>query len=357
MEILDTEPPGNTNKNLSKSVSLNGSSIPLLHYIPKTRKNHFFYKNGLSKLIPRLTVKVHSNIEDCFNLWEKFSPNKSLFDLWDFRFAWYQGYGYKPYFYTVYERQKPLGVLPLWYNEFRKKYQWFGSDWMEDNTFFVEDEKFIDVLFQIAPSPIHLNAIDMNGDDWNERSFHSLLKKDDPKNLKNIENVSSMDDLLYTLNKKDRYNLKSDYFRIMRMNPKVKITRKKSLPKMNKMIKMNIERFSKDPTDESDLVDPERRKTYQQMVKNAGVYDVKFVEVTIQNHLAAIDFIITYKDTYYTMKGSNDLNRFNGIGNFMVYTEFDDAIKEGYDLVDCLQMDNGWKHRFFTQKELYIVEK
>lgn len=348
MEILDTEPPGNNQLN---------TSIPLLNYIPKTRANHFFYKNGLSKLIPRLTVKVHSDIEDCFSLWEKFSPKKSLFDLWDFRFSWFQGYGFKPYFYTVYERQKPLAVLPLWYSDFRKKYLWFGSDWMEDNTFFVEDEKLIDVLFRIAPSPLLLNALVIE-DDWSEKNIYPHLQKDeDPKNLKSLENISSIEDLLTTFNKKDRYNLKSDYYKIMELNPKVKITKKKDLKKMNKMIEMNIERFSKDPSDESDLTDPDRKKTYEFMVKNANSYDVRFIEVFIQNHLAAIDFIITYKDTYYTMKGSNDLNRFNGIGNFMVYKEFEDALKEGYNLVDCLQMDNGWKHRFFNQKELFIVEK
>lgn len=341
MEITDTEPP---------------NSIPLLHYIPKTRSNHFFYKNGLSRLIPRLSVKVHFDIEECFELWDKFSPDKSLFDTWDFRLAWYCGYGYKPYFYTVYEKQNPIAVLPLWYSEYRKKYQWFGSDWMEDNSFFVKDPKLIDVLFEIAPNPLILNAIEID-DSWKAMKVFKHLKSDDPKNIKEFKDISSMDELLHTFHKKDRYNLRSDYFRILEMNPKVIISEGKNMKKLSKMIAMNIERFSKDPDDESDLLDEERRQTYEFMVKNANSYDVRFIEVYIQNHLAAIDFITTYKDTYYTMKGGNDVNRFNGIGNFLVYIEFEDALTNGFSRVDCLQMDNGWKHRYFDQKEVFTLEK
>ncbi len=330
--------------------------LPLLHYIPRTKENHFFYRNGLSKLIPRLTVKVHSDLEKCEELWEEFSPHKSLFDLWEFRMAWHSGYGFTPFFYTIYERQKPLGMLPLWFSPYRKKYLWFGSDWMEDNSFFVKEEKLIDLLYQIAPNNMLLNCITVP-ERWKHKKLYSSFIQDDAKNIKDISRVSTMDDLLQTFEKKDRYNLRSDYNRIDDMNPRVVITKRKSLKKLNMMIKMNIKRFSKDPTDESDLVDADRRLTYEYMVRNAKSYQVRFIETYIQQHLAAIDFIITYKDTYYTMKGGNDINRFKGIGNFMVYTEFEDAIEDGYSTVDCLQMDNGWKHRFFDQRQVYSLEK
>src|SRR5438477_13194566 len=98
MKNIDFEPPGFNQK------------ISLLNLIPNISANRYFYANGLAKWIPRLTLKVHSELEDCYLLWEKFSPKQSIFDLWDFRFAWYEGYGYKPYFYTIYEGKKPLAV-------------------------------------------------------------------------------------------------------------------------------------------------------------------------------------------------------------------------------------------------------
>ncbi len=352
----DSEPLGKVKQLTPVHGGYSADFHPLLHYIPPTRENHFFYRNGLSKLIPRLAVKVHSRIDECYDLWERFSPKQSMFDLWDFRYSWYEGYQFTPYFYTLYERGIPLAVLPLWWSDYRKKYLWFGSDWMEDNNFFVANEKLIDVLFQIAPNSLLLNAIEMR-DQWVKKKFFPLLKPDDPKNLKNLEGIITMDQLLQTFDKKSRYHLRSDYLKIQSMNPRVIITKGKDLNKLNRMITLNIERFSKDPDDESDLVDPQRRKTYERMVRNADSYDVRFIEVYIQNHLAAIDFIATYQSVYYTMKGGNDIDRFSGIGNYMVYIEFEDALRGAFRTVDCLQMDNGWKHRFFDQKRVYTLEK
>ncbi len=330
----------------------------LLQYIPKTKENKFFYENGLSKIIPRLKVRVSSSIEDCYNLWEKFSPNISVFDLWDLRYSWYQGYKYNPYFYTIYEGKKALASLPLWFDDDKKEYQWFGSYYMEDNIFFAKEEKFIDLLFKIIPKPININALDLSNVKKSSK-FFSKLEADDSKNIKDISGFKNIEDLLRTLDKKSRYHLKSDYNKILSLNPKVIIT---DLDKENLfeiLVKKNIERFDDciDPDDKSDFIDQNRKSAFYHMVKNTGKYQVKFVEVFVQNYLAAIDFIVTYKDIYYTFRGANDISRFKGIGNFMVFVEFEDAIKNGYRQVDCLQVDYGWKHRFFNQKDLFKLEE
>lgn len=310
-------------------------------------------------MIPRLTLKVHSNIEECYYLWEKFSQKNSLFDLWSFRYAWYLGYKHRPYFYTIYEGKKPLALLPLsWsYDERNKRrFEWFGTDWMEDNTFFVKDPNFIDFLYAILPSPIHLNTV-YDEKQLEGRLIYKDLKKDDPKYQKDISSFSSLEELLQTLEKKHRYNLKADFYRIKRMSPKVIITEGENLELINKLIVMNINQFKGTPEDESDLVIPKRKATYRHIVKNSGIYKVKFIQIFIQNYLAAIDFIIEYKKRYYLIKSANDLSRFKGIGNFMLCQEFSDAIKGGFSLIDCLQYDYGWKHRYFEEKPLFLFEK
>ena len=329
-------------------------SEPLLKFIPKTKENRYFYENGLSHLIPRLKVKVHSRLEDCFELWEKFSPQNSVFDLWDFRLAWYQGYQYEPFFYTLYEGSVPLAVLPLWFDEEKKKYEWFGSYYMEDNTFFVKDEKFIDLLYKICPKPVNINAIDLSSLGGNHK-FFGKLKPDDPKNIKNLKKFNNFDQLLHSLSKKNRHNLRSDYQKIIDLDPKITISDDKAL--FEKLVEMNIARFNDQPDeDKSDFLEPKRKQAFASIVKNTGKYKVKFIQVTVQDHLAAIDLIITYKDIYYSARGGNDVSRFKGIGNFMVYIEFEDAIKNNFSTVDCLQVDYNWKHRFFDQKPLFQWE-
>lgn len=345
MEFIEKHPPSFTPTN---------QAVPLPILIPQTSENSFFYQNGLSKIIPRLTLKVHSDLEQCQMLWDVFSPKKSLFDDWNFRLAWHTAYASVPYFYTLYEGKTPIALLPIAYDIIKKRYEWFGTYWMEDNTFFVKEEHYTDLLYAVTPVPIHLNAIEKTA---NQTLFDKDITLEDPKNIKDISTFRTMDDLLLTYKKKYRHHLKADYLYVQSLNPRTVITDKPDEKLMDKMIAMNIAQFSDRPDDESDLVVPQRVAAYKNMLLNSKKYTVKFIEIYIQDRLAGIDFILCYKDRYYTMKGGIDVNRFKGISNYMVYYEFEDAIKSNYNLVDCLQVDYGWKHHFFDQTPTYLFEK
>lgn len=335
-----------------KKNNLNKIGIPLPYLLPKSQENKFFYENGLSKIIPRLKLKVHSDIEQCFYLWDKFSKKESLFDLWDFRYSWLEGYHCPLYFYTLYEKKNPLAVLPLWYDSFKKRFEWYGSNWMEDNYFFVEDEEFVNLLLKVIPGALQLNSL--------EKAPKNLLTNidvicDDDKFIKKLDKFKTIDDYLATLEKKHRYNLKKDYQNILNLGARVEVSESNDVKEFDNIISISINRFSKD--EESDLIIDERVEAYKSVIKNSGLYKTKFIKVYIQNYLAACDLIITHKDRYYGFKGANDVERFPGIGNFLVYFEFEDAIKNNYNLVDCLQIDYGWKHKYFDGGKRLTFEK
>ncbi|MFH1826981.1 MAG: hypothetical protein ABH812_00920 [bacterium] len=330
---------------------------PLTNLIPRNKSNNYFYKNGHAVLIDRLKLKVHSDIEECNILWEKFSTKKSIFDLWDFRTAWYKGYNYKPFFYTLYEGTKPLGFLPLCFNKENKRYEWWGTNWMEDCDFYVNDEKLINLLLYTAPSPLHLNAIKLKYLKIVTR--FGKVKKDDNKNEKDISSYHSIQEVMNSYKKKYRHNLKHSCSYIEFLNPKVAYTTGRRADLIDKLISMNIKQFDTGILeDESDLVLSERASAYRKMVENSGSeYEAKFIEIFIQDTLAAIDFILIYKDNYYTIKGGNELKKFDGIGNYMLYLELEDAIKNHMSNINSLQVDYGWKHRYFDQTSLYVFEK
>lgn len=329
--------------------------IPLLQIIPKTPQNKHLYQNGVSKLIPRLTLKVHSEIEECYYLWEEFSPKKTLFDLWDFCYSWSQGLNFKPYFYTLYEGKKPLGVLPLSYDNEDKRFEWFGCEWLENHSFFVEDEKIIDLLLAVAPSPLFLNSLSLYKGAEKLSKFGELKKDPDDRNIKDISKFKSLDQLLSTLKKKARYNIKYDYRRLISSGVKVEMIETKDLTNFEEMLKMNMQRFDGIDKDKS-YVDT-FKEAFRLIIKNADLYTFKYVKVTGQNKTASIDLVITYKDIYYPLQGSNDVKDFNGIGNFMTYIEFEDAVNKGFKMIDVLQEDHGWKHRYFDQIPLLSFEK
>lgn len=329
-------------------------SIPLLYLLPKIPANKIFYENGLSKIMHRLHVKVHSVLDDCFVLWERFCERRSLFDLWDFRFAWWEGYQYTPYFYTIYEGKTPLALLPLWFDDERKRFEWFGSDWMEDNTFLVKDEDFINVLLKLVPRAMYLNSISS----MPHKTIEDIaVRADDDKYVKNVSSYITMDELLASLDKKHRYNLRRDYMQILSCKPRVELLYSNDFAEFEQVIRLSNRRFVGAGEEVSDLVEPQRVAAYRAILKNSSVYKTKFIKVFIQDYLAAVDLNIMYRDRYYTVRGGNEVERFPGIGNFLVYYEFEDAIKHHFSLVDCLQEDYSWKHKYFTSRPLLEVEK
>ncbi len=351
MKKIDLEPPGDEQKLLQFSHGLYQSGIPLPYFIPKTEKNHYYYQNGLSNIIPRLKVKVHSDIENCYNLWEGFTQNESLYDLWDYRYAWYEAYEYKPYFYTIYEDKEPLAMLPLWFNHDSNEYEFFGGWWSEDNTFFVSDERFIDLLYEIIPEKSTLTSIKMSPT-LADRKIFSMLQEDAHKSILDTSKFNDMEDYMSILKKKYRYNLKADYKRIADQNPVVTEYENCDPSLFSKIVNLNVKRFS----GESYFTNHNVARGYENIMKRADLYSYKIIEVKVGEKIAAVDLIIEFKDNYYMPIGANNIEEFKGIGYYMLYHEVQDAIKNGRKVVDCSQVDYGWKHRYFEQKPYYYLE-
>lgn len=350
MKITDPEPPG----------LHSFEPVALEYLLPKTAQNKHLYSSGVSRLIPRLTLKVHTDIESCYFLWNKFSPNKTLFDLWDFRYAWLRGYGYQQYFYTLYEGKKVLGTLPLWYNEQEKYYEWIGGYWMEGNSFFTEDDRIIDLLLAAVPIPIKLLSVEKEQYLRVHHTAGDFKPEEHLKYTKNISDIKSLDHLLSGFKKKSRYNFKADFRRIQSYNPHAEFITNDVSP-LEELFALNLVRFDSVNKEESIYRDPLQCQAFRETVLTAMLpsasYSCKFLRTTIAGKVAAVDLLITHKDTYYQICGSNDVSRYNGVGNYMVYLELEDAISKRYGLVDCLQEDHTWKHRFFDSREMFVFEK
>lgn len=334
-------------------------AVPFTHLIPDISANKHFYKNGLSKLIPRLTLKVHTDMEKCFSLWDRFSPKETLFDEWDVRYSFYQGFKHKPHFYTIYEGRKALGVLPLWFNKGENSFEFFGGWWPEGNSFFVTDEHLVDFFMATLPTPVNLWSLRKDQPFDRMKVFGKVQVDPDLNYFKNIEGLNSIDSLLKEYKKKDRHHLNTDYQRMRNYGVRLEVidsNKQAQLQMLEKMFEMTKKRFA-NTADKSSFEQEEYRITFRQLVKNAGAYDVKFFVAKIQKHIAAIDMIVTHNDTYYQFQGVNDIKRFNGIGSYMVYVELKDAIDNGYKTVDCLQEDHSWKHRYFDKVDRFFFVK
>jgi hypothetical protein len=312
----------------------------------------FYDKNSYSPLLKTLQIEIISDINSCFELWKKFSPSKTLFDTWEFRLAFHKAYQYKPYFLLLKNQYEELALLPLWYEDEKKEYFWFGSDWQEEVRFFGRDPNYVPLLLFLAPSPLSLNAI--------SRDSVRLLKDkikfeaDEPKYVLNLEEFRNHEDYLMTLKKKTRYNLRKDRRKIERQNPKIIIN---NFSDFENLVHLSKERFEQ-KGQKTDWEDPKRVEAFRQVIKLAGrSYEIRMISVLIGNQIAGVDLIALFNNCYYTLICGYNVRDFSGIGNFVNLFEIDDAIRLEMKKIDFLQNSYAWKGNFLNAVPLFKYEK
>jgi len=336
----------------SRIVSSRASSSCSLELPLPQNLEDFYNENGGLPFSKNLGMKVVSDIDSCFRLWRKFSPKKTLFDTWEFRFAFYKAYRYKPYFLLLKNQSKELAFLPLWYEDEKKKYFWFGSDWQEEVRFFSMDPNYVPFLLLFAPSPLLLNAISQDS----VRSLNGKIEfeEDESKYVLNLGGFRSHEDFLMTLKKKTRLDLRRNRRRIERQNPKIIIN---NFSDFEHLVRLSKERFEL-KNEKTDWEDPRKVEAFRQVIELAGKsYEIRTISVLIGNRIAGVDLIALFNKCYYTLICGYNVTDFSGIGHFFNLFEIDDAIRLGMKKIDFLQDSYEWKNNFFDPVPLFKYEK
>ena len=332
---------------LSSSDEPPSSSIKekLLNQKGSAEKHGSFFVPLDSLFLKSLRVQTITDINRCFELWQEFSPKKTLFDTWEFRFAFHKAYQFKPYFILIKNQLENLALLPLEYDEDEKHYVWFGSSWQEENKFFSKNPLFVPFLLATAPKPLFLNAIDFNS--ANSLGQFIDFQPDSPKYILDLENIKTVEDFLMNLTKNKRHDLRKDKRRIERQNPKIIINNSPTFSDLDNLIKLSKERF-REKGEEVDWEDPRRVTAFRQVIQLANKsYKLKTITVRVGEKITGIDLIALFNGGYYTLKCGYDVKNFSGIGNFFNLFEIEEAITLGVKKVDFLQNSYAWKNRWF----------
>jgi len=307
---------------------------------------------GRPALLKDIDIEIVSEIERCHQLWLELAGPKTLFDTWEFRYAFYLGYHYRPYFILLKNEKENLAVLPLWYDDDEKRYTWFGSDWQEEVRFFSKDPKYIPILLEVAPTPLLLNAISPKSAFLSGKSV--AFEADDAKYILHLEKFSNHENYLATLKKNERHSMRKDRRRIERQTPEIIIDNFADFDSLVEISKKRITEKNKVP----DWHDPRRIETFRQVINLGGKsYKTRMITVKINGKIAGVDLICLLHDTYFTVKCGYNVAEFPGIGNYFNLIEIDDAIKLGFKKIDFLQNNYTWKSRWFEAVPLFKYQK
>ena len=292
--------------------------------------------NGSSK---DLLFKVETDLQKCQKLWEKFSPNQSLFDLWDLRLAFWRGYHCEPYFITLTFQDDIISVLPLWFDTEDQQYTWFGGSWPDENIFFTKTPATLPLLLKLIPGKVRLFCIRNQEGIITKQGF---LEPDEEKYVLDIKNFQSLDDFWKILKKKKRYNLKRDCKRIQAFKPQIIYDKFSSL---EYLFKLNIVRFDNMLLEESksNFLPKEKQAAFKEIVNLAKDYQVRMITIIINNRVVSVDLVAIYKKVYYCLGGGCDVENYSGLGAFANLQLISDAISLGTNKIDFLQGDLNWK--------------
>lgn len=304
------------------------------------------------------STQIVTSLNECKKLWQKFSPNQTIYDIWEFRLAFYLAYQHQPHFIVLYHHQIPVGLIPLWFDIGKQHYDWFGSYWHEHNNFWVTDPKYLPLLLRSLPIPSVLRAINPS---QIQQLNHQLppsfiLEPDEPTFSLKLNQINNHNNYLLTLKKKTRYNLKRDWQKITQLHPTVTYDR---FDDILALIALNTQRFL-DKGEEPDCLDPRRAQAFKNLLilaLESQKYQIRMISIEIEHQLAVVDLIAIYQKTYYSLKGGSDLRKFPGIGNYINLLEIDDACNLGMKKIDFLQSPQGWKNAWFEPQQLWILKK
>lgn len=294
-----------------------------------------------------LQYKRISNLTDAEAVWKTLSPNKSLYDVWEFRFTYYKYFNYPLYFYTAFKGDEPVGLLPLMFNTDKQSLDFFaGFGYMEDNRVFLKEsdisitQKLIDMID--LPANLEYMHPDMStivGAEVHDYNYFIELKE-----LKTYEDF---------INK----YLSSD-------------GRRNLLSQMRKLSEYNFS-LSYDNVDDLDILERwnrlrfgetssfAERPYWNEFFKEiAREFPSKIITLSLNREKVGVGFVLFHNGICYGINSGYNPELKN-IGKYLTLLKIQAAIDEGCSIYDAGGSGAfGWKEDFnLLKKHLYTLKK
>jgi len=298
-------------------------------------------------------VHIETDIGRCEACWNRHSPKKSLYDLWEFRLPFWKIFRFEPHFIILKQGDDETGMLPLWQHPEQKCFYWFGDtgdemNWQEDNAFWARTDEDVSLLLKACPRPAVLNLISRT---CFERWHHLIpMEPANPKSMLSLSGIRCLDDYLLSLSKKLRSNLRRDQRAIDALHP---IIARNDPSHFEHLIRLNTAKFASSPLHNMNTVN-----AFRDILRTAGsrgVFDVTILAVKIGDDIAAVDLVFVCNDTSYPLLCGSDTERFPGIGHYMTLRDIEDALERDLSSIDFAEDagNDNYKHRLFATLPQY----
>ena len=297
-----------------------------------------------------MDFKIIKELKECKTLWNKFSKNESLWDLWDIVNCFYDSKLYEPYFIVSVENSNNTGLLPLWFDKSRKTYFFFGGEYPENHDFWFDISNFSDFIAQI-PGKFDLYEISKKGFQKIKSHNDKLTNKFEQASFVyfiNLEKIGyNLDNHLKIFSKKHRKNLKYDLKQLEKINYELIYEKDEHF---DNFVELSVNRFGKESDLSEEYFVKQMRRFTDYLADKGMLYTIC---IKIDKKIEGIEFAAFYNGVYYVLNGASNI-KIENLGKLLIMSHIKNAIGLKAKQIDFLASEaGGWKDLWNLEQEEY----
>lgn len=288
-----------------------------------------------------MEFKICQDIEKCHQLWNLFSPNKNLFDVWDYRICFYDSSDNEPYFIVGYEGKEAVGIVPLYFVKSKNQYNYFGGWFPERNSFFLKDKSKLGQFLEQCPENTFIEGIEPA-----EGKYCNFLDDEYTYFLDLSKYNSSFEKYFSSFDKKKQKNLRRGIKNI----PEYKIYHN-SVRDFDRLMELNIKQYEED----SQFNNPLIKNGVYKMTNLANKNNIlEMMSLEINGKIEAVDIGIFFGEWYSTIIGGANNQKIPNLGKLMTVLDIKNAIAKKARFVDFFATSGYWKNIWNFDKEMLL---
>ncbi len=289
-----------------------------------------------------MDFRICNDIDECEALWNAFSPNERLFDVWDYRACFFDEDEHEPYFIAGYADNKIEGLIPLVFVKSKRQYNYFGG-WFtaERNSLYLKDKAKVGQFLEQCPVNTYMEGLDPR-----EGKYYNFLNDDYTHSLNVSKYNHDFDKYFSSLNKKRQKNLARDFKTI----PKYKIHSNR-VRDFERLAELNIKRYEHD----SRFHDAAIKNGVLRLINLAsqqGILDM--ISLEINGRVEAVDVCAFFRGRYYALIGSSNYQRISNLGKLMTKLDIQNAMEKKAESAEFGATADHWKNMWEFDKEMLL---
>lgn len=295
--------------------------------------------------------KIVSDEKECKRLWNKFTPNKTIWDKWEVTQCFREEGLYKFHFIVLLEHGKEKGLVPIWIDKELDK-TFFVGDINTENISFWADPALFEEILKLIPKPALF--YDFNNEYVNEvisknARCKKYFKHEDNRYYIDLEKYKGdVNNYLKTFSKKHRKNLLYDLRQLEKLDYKI-IWEK--MQYYDDFVKLSQKRFGKGSDFSKKDTIEQTRIFLNYLAKN----DMLHVStIIIDRKIAAVGIGAFYNGIYYLINESFD-TEIRNLGKLINMTHIRKAAELKARQIDFMASDTGWKELWNLDKDPYYT--